>query len=104
MTMATSMGLELELEVASRAAVSELARSVCFAIGQGLARGAGRGTGMSVSWQGHSASPSGGGVGWRRERAGRAGGRASKWKGLVRPPQMAVCTQRSREAMCRFKF
>ena len=36
MTMATSMGLELELEVALQGAVSELARSVCFAIGQGL--------------------------------------------------------------------
>ena len=63
-----TIGLELELEIGSRTAVSELARSVCFAIGQGLARGEGRGTGMSVSWQGQSVSPSGGGLRWRRER------------------------------------
>ena len=39
-TMATqaTIGLELELESALRTAVSELARPVCFAIGQGLAQ------------------------------------------------------------------
>ena len=81
-TIATT---EFELEVASRAAVSELARSVCFAIGQGLARGEECGTGMSVSCQRQSASPpSGGRLAWRRrERAGRAGGRACGGKALA---------------------
>ena len=65
--------------------MSELARSVCFAIGQGLARGEECGTGMSVSWHGQrqSASPSGGRLGWRRERAGRAGGREGGGKALA---------------------
>ena len=63
--------------------MSELARSVCFAIGQGLARGEGRGTGMSVSWQGQSASPSGGGLGGGWQRPGRAGRPAGGRKALA---------------------